>query len=740
MDSRKQSGFCACAVLFCFMFFAPAQKPAVGQENIDDPEIYQEVARVSYVSGGVSYSRGDDPDYWETAAINVPFTLGDRIYSPSSGRAELELPAGNFVRLAPRTYLTALNLSYDIKQFYLGVGKAAFHIRNLAADEIYEVDTPNVAVNFEASGRYRVEVDEEGNTRILVRRGRAIVAAKGRQISVEEGEIRIYGIESPRYEVVPLRNPDSFDRWVAERDDRFEQRYPRTQRYVSSEMIGVEELWDHGRWEEIPEFGYAWSPRQVPSGWRPFTAGHWFWQDPWGWTWISDEPWGWATSHYGRWIPYRSRWYWVPAAPRVRVVRYAPAVVGFVRTRDHVGWVPLHPRDRIAPWWGYRRPRRQEHITFVNQRHVTVVNQNVFVSGRPVRTNVVRDSAVVREVSSGRIMEQPLPVPSRSSLRVNAGREERQKPQAPPATVLSRPAVVRLAPAPPPPTFQEKLPEIQKSRGAPVPMDAAMKMSLKKSSKRDHHPIRPAAVEETGAEFAPRTPGASALKPQPVTPARGKKLATPNEPVLTHVPPIERREQRPQQGQRATSPAPSQAPATATETARQREKLEQQQEEQKSQQDKLRKAPEERKRNRAERFKRDQQRQTPEKEAQKQEQQQKDGQIGKALKEGKEGEEWQRQRAERLQQQQRMREKQQQEKQQRDQELAKIRKEAEEQRRKALELKRQQQAQSREKQQESGMRQKQTQKESEAVLPLERGKQLKDSQQEHGKQQQPQMP
>lgn len=531
------------------LFFLTAPEPARGQE------IYQTVARISYVSGPVSYSRGDDPDDWEAAIVNVPFALGDRIYSPGDGRAELQLPAGNFARLGHRTYFTALNLTYDVKQFYLGVGAASFHIRQLGPDEIFEVDTPNIAVTLEAGGRYRVEVDEEGNSRVLVRRGRVVVAAQGRQITVEEGEIRVYGIDSPRYEIVALRGPDPFDRWVDERDRRFERAYSGASRYVSDQVIGVEELREYGRWEEIPEYGYAWTPARVPAGWQPFTVGHWFWQDPWGWTWISEEPWGWAPFHYGRWTFHRSRWYWVPVERRVTVVRYAPAIVGFVHVREHVGWFPLHPRDRFIPWWGPRVER--QNITFVNRTHVTIVNQNTFVSAGRVTTNIVRESVVVREATSVRVTGHLLPIPRRSSLRVAVASEVRRS-ERPPANVLSRPAVVRHAPPPPPPTFREKLPEIEKSQGAPITPDAALAMGLRNVKASDRrHPIRPAAVGGSRADFAPRSPSASAPSPQPLTAARGKKLATPEEPVLTQQPSRpERREGAPAQPEQA-GPAPS---------------------------------------------------------------------------------------------------------------------------------------------------------------------------------------
>ncbi len=537
-------------IFFAFALISPGLSAA--------QERYPSVARISFVSGPVSYSRGDDPDEWDDAIENVPLTIGDRIYAPEDGRAELQLPSGNFVRLAPRSYFSALNLSDDIKQFYLGEGASSFNIRRLRSDEVIEIDTPNVSVTLDQPGRYRIAVDEDGNSRISVRRGRVIVAASGRQITVENSEIRIYGTDSPRYEIVGLPATDAFDRWVAERDDRFDRAYSGASRYASEEIIGVEDLSDYGRWENIPEYGYAWTPSVVAAGWAPFSVGRWFWQDPWGWTWISGERWGWATSHYGRWMPYRSRWYWVPIRPRTRVI-YAPACVEFVRVRDHVGWFPLHPRDRFIPWWE-RRDRRSinQNITYVNRTYVTVVNQNTFISARPVTKHIVRDAVVLREASSARMTSESLPIPSRSSLRIVSETGERRN-QGPSANVLARAAVVRTAPPAPPPTFQEKLPEIQKSQGKPiVPSTAVALTSQNDKTRAPRVPIRPAAVETRGGDFAPRTPGGtSGPAPQPLTAARGKKLATRENPVDTSLSEKAKSAEKPSAQPQPLQPSPS---------------------------------------------------------------------------------------------------------------------------------------------------------------------------------------
>ncbi len=531
-------------------------------ETLPAQEEYSTVARVSFVSGPVSYSRGDDPDNWDDAIENLPLSVGDRLFAPGDGRVELQLSPGNFVRLAPSSYLSALNLRDEIKQFHLAEGTAAINIRRLGVSEVIEVDTPNVSVTLDQPGNYRIAVDENGDSRISVRRGRAVIAANGRQLTVASSEIRIYGSESPNYEIVALPGTDAFDRWAGERDERFDRAYSGASRYASEEMIGVEDLSDHGRWEQIPEYGYAWTPSAVAAGWMPFNAGRWFWQDPWGWSWISNDRWSWATSHYGRWMPYRSRWYWVPVRPRTRGVRYAPAVVEFVRVRDHIGWFPLHPRDRFIPWWE-RRDRRAvtQNITYVNRTYVSVVNQNDFISARPVNNYLVRDTSILRQLSSARMIES-LPIPNRSSLRIisEAGVRRGQRPSA---AVLARPAVVRAQPPAPPATFQQKFPAIQKNQGRPI----APSMAATLRSQADHGAasgirFRPATIADPAAKpFAPRNPGGvSGPAPQAMTPARGQQLTTQENPAeLKTKPPLRPEHVQKPPVQPQSPPAPSTA-------------------------------------------------------------------------------------------------------------------------------------------------------------------------------------
>jgi hypothetical protein len=746
------------AVAAILLLSLPAPQTARAQESDD---IDQTVARISYIQGPVSYGRGDDPDNWDPAIVNVPFTLGDRIYSSTDGRAELQLPGGNFVRIGRQSYLNALTLTYDTKQFYLGNGAATINIRRLDPDEIFEIDTPNMAVTFDTPGRYRVEVDDDGNTRVVVRRGTAVVAANGRQVTVEQAEIRVYGTDSPQYEIVGLRAPDAFDHWVDERNDRFERAYSPAYQYADEEIVGVEDLAQYGRWEEIPDYGPAWTPTQVAVGWQPFTVGHWFWQDPWGWSWISEEPWGWAPCHYGRWTYYRSRWYWVPVRRRVEVVRYAPAVVEFVRVREHIGWFPLHPRDRFVPWWGRRG--RVEDVTYVNRTRVVVIDQETFVSGRRVTTRIVRDTTIIREVTTVRVRES-LPIPRRESIRVVS---ERRQVQRPPANILSRAIVVRTAPLPPPPRFEEKLRVVQERKGQPLSPEEIQAMGAKNFKANQGVRIRPAAAGR--GDFAPRNQSVSTPAPQPVTPPKGRKLATADAPVVTELPSRQKREQERQERQvqdqqrkdqpreerqlqkQEKQPQEQQRKDQPPRDDPQRKEQERRQEEQERQ-----KKQQEQERQKQEKFLQEQQRKGPEQEKQQQKQQQEQERQRKdqQLKEQQQRDEQQRKEQERQQQEQERQKKQQeqerqkqlQDQQRKEQQLQQQKQQRDEQQRKEQERQKQQdqdrqqrlQEQERQKQLQEQQRQQQQIQKDQQRQEQERKRQEKQQQEQQRKEQEQQ--
>jgi hypothetical protein len=515
--------------------------PAVlAQEGSED--FRQTVARVAFVQGDGSLERGDDPGNWQPLAVNVPLTIGDRVWAGDAGRVELQAP-GFRAFLAPATELTALNLTEDVQQYSVAQGTASFRVISMDEEDEFEIDTPNAAVTLERPGLYRVYVDGAGNTRFAVRLGEARVAAAGGEVSLRAGEeIIVTGIDDPEYDVVAIPLNDSWDRWVSTRELRRHE--IASYDYTSADVLGAEDLDAYGTWESVPSYGRVWRPRSVDADWAPYRAGHWIWQDPWGWTWVSAEPWGWAPYHYGRWVVVSSRWCWVPVAPSVRHVLYAPALVAFVGGGPgwsasvtvggggYVGWFPLAPRDPFVPWWGRQpaSPAPSRNVVYTNRAYATVVSRSDFAGARPAQGAIVRDGAIVKQLQGAAVMRGPLPVlPTRESLRPAGAAAAR-----PPAATLERPVAARLAPPPAPPTFTKKVEVIQESHGAPLTPQSAAALVLKSpEGARAAAPIRPVLKPERRVDLAPHKDAVGAPPADPVR-AGGRALATADAPLIAH--------------------------------------------------------------------------------------------------------------------------------------------------------------------------------------------------------------
>ena len=154
------------AALAVSVVASPAARAQDGSQDFR-----QTVARVAFVQGEGSLERGDDPGNWQPLAVNVPLTIGDRVWAGGAGRVELQSP-GFRAFLAPGTELTALNLTEDVQQYSVAQGTASFRVISMDEEDGFEIDTPNAAVTLERPGLYRVYVDAAGNTRFAVRLGR----------------------------------------------------------------------------------------------------------------------------------------------------------------------------------------------------------------------------------------------------------------------------------------------------------------------------------------------------------------------------------------------------------------------------------------------------------------------------------------------------------------------------------------------------------------------------------------
>lgn len=416
------------------------------------------LSRVSLIEGELLLQRGDDEE-WVAASVNMPLRPHDKLWVTDDARAEIQFDDGTVVRLAENTNLDLLSLELDRIQLELTLGVASFVVhassRAGAHRSSLEIDTPQATAQVTRPTAFRVDVAEDGSTVITVRDGEVelnrdeepILIARNQRVSIEGGD-------TPRFLLEAAQEADEWDRWTESRDTQLAR--VKSREHLSSDTeMGVTELDDYGRWDQVPSYGWVWVP-QVAVGWVPYGIGRWVWIEPWGWTWVSYEPWGWLPYHYGRWVVAGAAgWVWVPG-PTLGI--WAPGYVRFMYGPSWVGWVPLGPGEIY-----YYRPGVSVtiDINLINY-HVpgaaTVVSRHRFVTGKPEEARFVPPNDPLR---TGRVAVGPPPVsPTRASLHPSPEKVVRAD-RLPPRTIL-RPVVYSRPPSAPPPLFKQRVKEIHK--------------------------------------------------------------------------------------------------------------------------------------------------------------------------------------------------------------------------------------------------------------------------------------
>jgi hypothetical protein len=510
--------------------------PARAAADDDDPPT--RVARLSVADGSVSFQPAGTED-WVTAVINRPMTTGDKLWADHDSRAELQIGSGS-IHLGANTGFSLLNLDDNTAQLQLTEGTLRIRLRRLGRGEIFEVDTPNLAFNASRPGIYRINVNEAGDTTVVVvRDGEGEVTGGGQSYGVHANETGIFsGTDQLNADIEGVGSEDDLERWSYERDRREDRSASR--RYVSEEAIGYEDLDQYGGWRDTREYGTVWFPQTTVVGWAPYRYGHWVWIAPWGYTWVDDEPWGFAPFHYGRWVAVGGAWGWVPCRPAaVGVVYarpvYAPALVAWVGGPhvaigvavgggEAVGWFPLGPREVYVP--SYRVSRTYvnnvnitnttvnttvvnnyyntvvvnkttvNNVTYVNQRvpgAVTATSTQVLTTSQPVARNVVRVDE--RQISRAQVnVRAPAVAPERQAF-VGGGRPAQARP---PERVVTRAVVARTTPPPPPASIDRQQVLIRQNGGQPP---AASQVRAAESQQ-----VRPTSSVRMAPAARPATP------------------------------------------------------------------------------------------------------------------------------------------------------------------------------------------------------------------------------------------
>jgi len=468
---------------------------AYGAAYGDDTDPPGRAARLSDVEGSVSLQPAGVAD-WTAATLNRPLTSGDRLWTDQGSRAELDLGAA-VVRLGSITGFAFLGLDDAVAQMQLTSGTLIVRVRHMDAEQVYEIDTPNLALSLQQPGDYRVEVNPRGDTTVVqVSEGAVQAVGGGQTVAIgEQQQVVFSGTTQLAYDARNVGPPDDLDGWSTTREQQVED--ATSADYMPSNVPGTQDLDNNGTWQETPDYGYVWTPTTVIAGWAPYRYGRWIWVTPWGWSWVDDAPWGYAPFHYGRWFPYHNSWCWVPGPRRMRPV-YAPGLVAWVGTPaagapgaygSNVGWFPLGPNEVHVP--PYRvsaayarivnvsntRIVSNTYITHVYERTgppphyinnradaVTSVPQSVFTSAQQVGAHAVRLAPALL-ASSLVTATAPAIAPTRQSV---LGPGEGRGISRPPAALLHRSVVAHRPPPSAPVSFDDQLAAIEANGGRPL--------------------------------------------------------------------------------------------------------------------------------------------------------------------------------------------------------------------------------------------------------------------------------
>src|SRR6185436_4662024 len=368
-------------------------------EQTVEAEALPNAARIQRVDGEVAFcANNDDTEaktQWTAAAVNQPFSEGDRIYTRDKSRTSLAFSGRNFARLDPNTSLDIVSLEDRRTQLALRDGSAMFDVGYLQPNELFEVATPNGAIDFAQPGLYNVGFDQNGGVLVSVLSGLARVVGQSGSGEINKGEmLTLLGQAAAEVALSKLNRQDA----GYQVDDYYRYQYPNSYdgrysnydtylndpyyydpyqrqvsyKYASSNIPGLNDLDDYGDWQKVGSFGYAWRPR-VDAGWAPYQQGQWTSRNTFGPTWVSSEPWGYAPYHYGRWANVNNQWYWVPEAVNT-TPSYSPALVAFVSgDNNQIGWVPLGPGDAYAPRY-YDENWQARYLTRTNVAPTQLVN------------------------------------------------------------------------------------------------------------------------------------------------------------------------------------------------------------------------------------------------------------------------------------------------------------------------------------------------------------------------------
>ncbi len=251
----------------------------------DDKRTIKSAASSLYVisakAGGVNYIEGSVAVQRKTSGAGYlvkgdQIEVGDKVSTDRNSKAEILLNPGSFARLGSNTEFEFITTSLDDLKLQISRGTAIFEVY-ASNDFVVTVKAPNARFYLVKSGVYRVDVLENGSSRLQVWKGRAQVGdinankvKKSRAVVLNGSNVSIQKFDRDE--------KDPFDAWSKSRAKQLAKANARLRRKTlkNSLVSGFRS----NRWNSFNTFG-LWTFDASFGGYcfLPFSYG---WRSPYG--------------------------------------------------------------------------------------------------------------------------------------------------------------------------------------------------------------------------------------------------------------------------------------------------------------------------------------------------------------------------------------------------------------------------------------------------------------------------
>jgi hypothetical protein len=164
---------------------------------------------VSVITGNVTFKRGKDG--WQTLVEGVDLKADDAIKTSSTGRVEILLNPGTYLRIGENSEVVFSDLNYYRLKISLLSGSAILEAG--VVDSAIKMTTPQYVFTVARTGVYRFNVDASGISEMLVRKGKINIAG----VEIKDGKKVVVDNAPPSVLAFDKKAEDSFDMWSKDR-------------------------------------------------------------------------------------------------------------------------------------------------------------------------------------------------------------------------------------------------------------------------------------------------------------------------------------------------------------------------------------------------------------------------------------------------------------------------------------------------------------------------------------------